>query len=273
MSPLARLRRQRQCAKLHQLGPRPLFEFLTELAIEHDGGATPHDEAQSRRIKEAAERERGEKEARALAIWKEAQPAAATLVEVYLRHRGIIAPIPPSIRYHPGLKHAASGLLLPAMVAAVQASYRQIRGIHRTFLKADGTGKAPISDPRLSLGTLTGGSVRLAAARHDRPLLIAEGIETAMAAMQASGLPAWAALSTSGIKSLELPKDIAAVTICADNDANGAGISAAEAAAQRWIAEGRSVRIAMPDIIGADFNDVLRGAAAASIKEAKHVTA
>jgi hypothetical protein len=37
MSPLAR---QRQCAKLHRLGPRPLFEFLAELAIEHDiGGA------------------------------------------------------------------------------------------------------------------------------------------------------------------------------------------------------------------------------------------
>jgi hypothetical protein len=40
MTILAHLRRQRQCAKLYQLGPRPLFEFLTELALEHDMGST-----------------------------------------------------------------------------------------------------------------------------------------------------------------------------------------------------------------------------------------
>ncbi len=40
MTPLASLRRQRQCAHLHNLGPRPLFEFLTELASEHDIGGS-----------------------------------------------------------------------------------------------------------------------------------------------------------------------------------------------------------------------------------------
>jgi putative DNA primase/helicase len=233
----------------------------------------PHDEARSRRIREAAELDRQKKEALALSIWRESQPAPGTLVETYLRSRGITVPIPPSLRYHPGLKHSTTGLMLPAMVAAVQAPDRQIRGIHRTFLKVDGTGKAPISEPRLSLGTLTGGAVRLAAADPDKPLLVAEGIETALSAMQASGLPAWAALSTSGLKSLELPQEIATVTICADNDENGAGIGAAQAAAQRWTSEGRTVRVAIPEHTGTDFNDVLRGAAAASIKEAKHVTA
>jgi phage/plasmid primase-like uncharacterized protein len=140
-------------------------------------------------------------------------------------------------------------------------------------VKTNGSGKAPISKPRLSLGTLSGGAVRLAAARADQPLLVAEGIETALSAMQASGLPAWAALSTSGIKSLELPKEITTVIICADNDENNAGIKAAEAAAQRWIGEGRSVRIAMPKHAGTDFNDILRGTTTASIMEAKNVAA
>jgi putative DNA primase/helicase len=236
-----------------------------------EDAAPQYDDAQSRRIREAAERERREKEALAVSVWKECQPSAGTLVEAYLRSRGISVPNPPTIRYHHGLKHTATGLMLPAMVAAVQAPDRQIKGIHRTFLKVDGTDKAPVSEPRLSLGTLTGGAVRLAAADPDKPLLVAEGIETALSAMQASGLPAWAALSTSGIKSLELPAEITTVTICADNDDNGAGIKAAEAAAQRWIGEGRSVRIAMPERAGTDFNDLLRGDTTASTKEAKHV--
>ncbi len=75
----------------------------------------------------------------ALAIWKVAKPAAGTLVETYLAARGITIPIPPSIRYHPSLKHGPTGLDLPAMVAAVQAPDRTITGIHRTFLTADGS--------------------------------------------------------------------------------------------------------------------------------------
>jgi Toprim domain len=77
-----------------------------------------------------------------------------------------------------------------------------------------------------------------------------------------------AALSTSGLKSLVLPAHITAIIIAADNDENGAGEIAANTAAQRWIAEGRSVRIAMRKRAGADFDDVLRGAAVASITEA-----
>jgi putative DNA primase/helicase len=225
-------------------------DILAELRraglLDNNVDARDQDEAQSQRIRQAAERERHEKEALAITIWKARQPATGTIVEVYLRSRGIIDPIPPTIGYHPGLKHTATGLLLPAMVAAVQAPARQIRGVHRTFLKADGSGKAPVSEPRLSLGTLSGGAVRLAAAESGKPLLVGEGIETMLSAMQATGLPAWAALSTSGMKSLVLPAEITDIIITADNDENGAGEKAARAAAERWIGEGRAVRIAIP---------------------------
>ena len=36
-------------------------------------------------------------------------------------------------------------------------------------------------------------------------LMVGEGIETCLAAMQATGHPAWAALSTSGLRALDLP--------------------------------------------------------------------
>jgi hypothetical protein len=88
--------------------------------------------------------------------------------------------------------------------------------------------------------------------------MVGEGIETCLAAMQASAQPAWAALSTSGMTALRLPPDVRTVIILADHDCSGAGERAAYAAAARGLAEGRRVRIAMPPEPGTDFNDVSR---------------
>jgi putative DNA primase/helicase len=73
--------------------------------------------------------------------------------------------------------------------------------------------------------------------------------------MHACALPGWSALSAGGIKSLMLPPSTNMVVICADNDANGVGQHAANAAAERFLAEGWRVRIALPPTSGLDFND------------------
>jgi hypothetical protein len=86
--------------------------------------------------------------------------------------------------------------------------------------------------------------------------MIAESLETALSAMQATGLATWAALSTSGLRALELPPDVRNVVVLADGDE--AGEAAAWEAARRWNGEGRRVRIARPPR-GLDFNDVLAG--------------
>ena len=88
--------------------------------------------------------------------------------------------------------------------------------------------------------------------------MVGEGIETCLAAMQARGLPAWAALSTSGVLALELPDEVHDVIVLADGD--DAGEAAARGAALRWKREGRRVRIAYPPQ-GMDFNDMLLGSA------------
>ena len=74
--------------------------------------------------------------------------------------------------------------------------------------------------------------------------------------MLATGQPTWAALSTSGLRALALPPEVRQVMILADGD--DAGDAAAVAAAERWLNEGRSVRIARPPR-GLDFADVVAG--------------
>jgi hypothetical protein len=66
--------------------------------------------------------------------------------------------------------------------------------IHRTFLARDGSGKAPIDPQKMMLGSCRGGAVRLADAGGGL-LMVGEGIETCLSAMQATGYPAWAALA------------------------------------------------------------------------------
>jgi putative DNA primase/helicase len=103
--------------------------------------------------------------------------------------------------------------------------------------------------------------------------LVAEGIETAMAALTACGIPAWAALSTSGLVALALPAIVRTVVILADHDVSGVGERAAQAAAVRWLGEGRHVRIAMPPEPDTDFNDVLLGRDNARLAETCDVVA
>jgi hypothetical protein len=142
------------------------------------------------------------------------------------------------------------------MVALVTRGTDDIAiAIHRTFLSKDGLAKAAVDPQRMMLGPCRGGAVRLSWPADDR-LMVGEGIETCLAAMQATGLPTWAALSTSGLKALDLPRAIRFVTILADGD--DAGDAAACEAARRWTQEGRRVRIARPPK-GLDFNDLLQG--------------
>jgi hypothetical protein len=199
----------------------------------------PHSDAMKRR--EAA-----------LAIWRDSHSAEGTLVETYLRSRGLTLFASLSIRFHAGLKHPSGGVW-PTMVALVADGVSgDPIGIHRTFLAREGNGKAPVDPAKMMLGPCRGGAVRLGPA--DDALMVGEGIETCLAAMQVSGNSAWAALSTSGLRALELPREVRDVLVLADGD--DPGEAAAQEGAWRWKREGRRVRIAHPPQ-GMDFNDLL----------------
>jgi putative DNA primase/helicase len=145
-----------------------------------------------------------DQQAFALALFEQAQPAGGTLVENYLRSRGITVEIPDTLRFHPALKHTPSGLVLPAMIGLVtKGTENRPIGVHRTYLASDGTGKADVEPAKMMLGSAKGGAIRLAPAEHE--VMLCEGIETGLSVLQVTGIPVWAALSTSGLKTIEVP--------------------------------------------------------------------
>ncbi|MDA1311286.1 MAG: toprim domain-containing protein [Proteobacteria bacterium] len=190
----------------------------------------------------------------ALRIWQASAPSSGTPVESYLQSRGLHLHLPSTLSFHIGLKHPSGGRW-PAMVALVTRGTDDTPlAIHRTFLTRDGSCKAPVDPQKMMLGPCRGGAVRLGTPRD--VLMVGEGIETCLAAMQATGNPTWAALSTSGLRTLDLPDDVREVIVLADGD--DPGEAAARSCALRWQHEGRRVRIARPPQ-GMDFNDMLLG--------------
>lgn len=204
---------------------------------------------------EADRRAEAEKRAqKARAIWDAAQPIWGTIAETYLRGRAITCALPETLRFDPECWHGPTARRWPALVARVDGGAGF--AVHRTYLRGDGTSKAPVDPPKAMLGACAGGAVRLS--RAPGRLVVAEGIETALSL--ACGLlegPAtiWAALSTSGMRGLILPERPGRLTVASDGDAPGR--AAALALAERARAGGWRVDYLDPGD-RRDFNDLLR---------------
>ena len=96
-------------------------------------------------------------------------PMSRTLVETYLRNRGITALHGTvNLRFHPRCyyrpDHDAPTQTWPAMIAAVTDFGGKITGAHRTWLDPSGRDKAPIDTPRRAMGDLLGHAVRFGVA-------------------------------------------------------------------------------------------------------------
>ena len=188
-------------------------------------------------------------------IWNASRPIIGSAAEVYLRGRGIRGALPASLRYHPDLHHPG-GAHLPAMVGKVERD-GVLAGLHRTYLKAGGHGKAAVTPAKAMLGPCRGGAVHLR--EGCQFLAVCEGIETGLSLSEglSGDCAIWAALSTSGMRGLHLPapnRFNGSLLVAADGDAPGqkAGYALAELASQN----GWSVELISPTA-GKDFNDLL----------------
>jgi putative DNA primase/helicase len=205
---------------------------------------------------------RQRKQDAALRVWLGSEPVSGTAADRYLAARGLTDLAASSaLRFRGDTRHPEGGRL-PALIALVSDPSGNPVAVHRTFLTRDGC-KASVEPVKASLGPIWGSAIRLHTIEPDKPLLIGEGIESSASAGRLMGLPAWAAVSAGNMaKALVLPTEARRVVIAVDPD--DAGRKAARDAWIRWRAEGREVRVAVPD--GAsDFNDLLRN------REARHV--
>jgi putative DNA primase/helicase len=86
----------------------------------------------------------------AAGIWSESIPITPASVagRYLLGRRCALPPADSDLRWHPGLKHTLTGRTFPALVGLITHAedYRRRLGLHRTYLAADGTGKAAVGE-------------------------------------------------------------------------------------------------------------------------------
>lgn len=203
-----------------------------------------------------AEREADEQRRRdtARTMWADASPIYGTAAETYLRHRGVTIPLPPTLRFVHSLSHRPSRRAFPALLGAMQDGAGRVIAVQRTWLKPDGSGKAPIAPAKATLGRMHDAAVRLG--RAGSMLGIAEGIETALSAQQIYSVPTWAVLGAGRLAAVTLPEDVRRVVIFADNGEVGLreAAKAAEHYNSRYHVE---ATVEAPEEAG-DWNDALQ---------------
>jgi len=189
-------------------------------------------------------------------------PIDGTVVESYLRHRGITrVHHGGSLRFHPRCyyrpdEHSPTETW-PAMIACVTDLDGRITGVHRTWLDPGGfdrvrLGKAPIDTPRRAMGDLLGNAVRFGVL--DDVIAAGEGIETILSLRCVlPTMPMAAALSANHLSAMLLPSGLRRLYIARDADAAGDAVQAI--LTQRAEAAGIEA-IALSPRLG-DFNEDL----------------
>lgn len=153
----------------------------------------------------------------------------------------------------------------PAMVVAVRDVSGQLVTVHRTLLTSDGH-KAGVNVPKRLMRLPDDRTINGCAIRFGEPhevLALAEGIETALSVVVATGLPCWACICAHGLEAVEIPDGVQEVLIFADKDRSLTGERAAKVLSRRLQAIGREVvEVSVPFDVpkrekSIDWNDVL----------------
>lgn len=190
-------------------------------------------------------------------IWRGAVAIGGTHAEAYLRARGITMRLPESLRFT-WLRYGSTGERYPVLVALVASVDHHLCGIQRTYLDPRGPRKAHVPKPKLSLGRIRGGAIRLAPAATY--LTICEGLEDGLTLQQEQGRAVWVAAGAGMLPAMRLPDGCTAVVVGADADEAGETSALKAVAVQREC--GRVAKIIRPLSPHKDFNAELMSGAA-----------
>ena len=188
-------------------------------------------------------------------LWQSATVISHSPAEGYLAQRGILR-ASDQLRYLERTPLGPRGEVqfLPAMLAAVTADIGII-AVHRTFLDTASAKLASFERPKRALGSLGCGAVRLAPPVAGR-LGLAEGIESALSAMQLSGVPCWATLGNERFGLVAIPECVRELHLFIDNDPGGE--LANQRALKAYSASCRVIQSRAPASAGFDWNDELK---------------
>jgi putative DNA primase/helicase len=191
---------------------------------------------------------------KALEIWSNSVDPRGTLAEAYLKlHRGLSLADDVAgdvIRFHDCLWFDRE-TRMPGLVCL----FRNIRtnepcGIHRTFLDR----KTGDKIERKMFGIAKGAAIKFDNDTMDAPLIIGEGIETALSAREAGFGRTWAVGSCGAIRTFPVV-DVPELTLLRENDPTSC--RASNRCAKRYLAAGKPVTIVKAKV-GNDLNDVWR---------------
>jgi phage/plasmid primase-like uncharacterized protein len=138
--------------------------------------------------------------------------------------------------------------IYPAMIGVIRNLSGSVVTLHRTYLTPEGT-KAEVSCPKkimapVEQGASAGCSIQLFEPTEN--LAITEGIETALAVNLSTGLPVWAAISSTMMEHVQIPASVKNVFIMADKDRSGAGLKSANRLAHKLIGR-HCVKVVVPN--------------------------
>lgn len=186
------------------------------------------------------------------------QPILGTIVQAYLRERGITdLRGTGNLRFHPRCyyrpdEHSPTETW-PALIAAVTDLGGRITGAHRTWLDPRRGEKAPIDTPRRAMGDLLGNAVRFGVGAE--VMAAGEGIETVLSLRQVlPDMAMLAALSAAHLAAILFPDTLRRLYIVRDNDPAGDG--ARDSLVERADAAGIEAIVISPEF--GDFNEDLR---------------
>lgn len=206
-------------------------------------------------------------------VWQESTSIHhpdAEPVRVYLQSRGLDGWLPnwSNLRFHPKMQYRNEDNQVvgyfPAMLALVEKDNQAVT-IHRTFLTDDGR-KAPVDSPKKLMPIpadrlIVGSGIRLG--NPGRVLSVTEGIETALAVIEATGMVTWPLISATLMSHFVIPQGVEKLIIWSDLDRSLAGTFAAQKLAERAKTQGIQVEIREPsgplpiDAKSIDWLDVL----------------
>lgn len=200
-------------------------------------------------------------------LFEASSPIRGTIVEAYLRTRGLeLGPDFSALRFHPrcyyGKGPNGQPQFWPTLVAGITDLDGEITAVSRTFLKRDGSGKAPVDSPRRSKGDVMGHGIRFGAT--DWAMAAGEGTETTLSLRAVlPKLPLIAATSSSHLSGLVFPPGLRTLVVIRDNDQ--AGDAATDALFARGQAVGLEVVLLAPELD--DLNDDLTKLGVAHLRE------